>query len=54
LAEAAQAALGPDAVVSDAPGGGVIAHAGGRVLDLSLAGFADRAVDVLAVDLEES
>jgi hypothetical protein len=53
LVEAAQAALGADVVIRDAAGGGVIAQADGRVLDLSLVGFADRAVDVVAVDLEE-
>jgi hypothetical protein len=37
--------LGPRAAVRDAPGGGVVGEVPGRRLDLSLAAFADRAVD---------
>jgi vacuolar-type H+-ATPase subunit E/Vma4 len=54
LVEAAQAALGPGVAIHDAAGGGITAQAGGQVLDLSLTGFADRAVDALAVELEDS
>ncbi|MEV0267865.1 hypothetical protein AB0H43_03745 [Hamadaea sp. NPDC050747] len=48
LAEAARQVLGPDAVVVDADTGGVTSSADGRRLDLSLAQFADRAVDEVA------
>jgi hypothetical protein len=47
------AALGPAAEITDAPGGGVVGRSGRRRIDLSAAGFADRAVEVVAADREE-
>jgi hypothetical protein len=48
----ARAVLGPEAVVSNADDGGVVASTPGRRMDLSLATLADRAVDsVLATRL---
>jgi vacuolar-type H+-ATPase subunit E/Vma4 len=44
LADTARRVLGPGAVVRDAPEGGVIGEVAGRRLDLSLLGFADRAL----------
>jgi hypothetical protein len=52
LVDAARARLGPEASLEDAPGGGVTATLGARRLDLSLAGFADRAVDAVTDRLE--
>lgn len=51
-ARAAQAA-GPDAQVADHPEGGVIARAGGVVVDCSLPRLADRAVEALAAQIAE-
>lgn len=51
LADRARELLGPDAVITDAPGGGIVARTAGRRLDYSLAGFADRAVDRLGADI---
>jgi len=48
LAQVAWHVLGGDAVVADADLGGVTGSADGRRLDLSLAQFADRAVDEVA------
>lgn len=48
LAQAVWRMLGGDAVVADADTGGVTGSADGRRLDLSLAQFADRAVDEIA------
>ncbi|HET8680717.1 MAG TPA: hypothetical protein VFM54_02405 [Micromonosporaceae bacterium] len=48
LAAAARAALGPDAGVREAAGGGVVAEAGARRVDLSLSGFAERAAAQVA------
>lgn len=45
LVAAVRATLGPEARIVDAPGGGVIGVAAGRRLDLSLTGFADRALE---------
>jgi vacuolar-type H+-ATPase subunit E/Vma4 len=53
LAAAARTAAGPESRVREADGGGVVAEAPGRRVDYSLAGFADRAVDTLAAELEE-
>ncbi len=50
LATVARAALGPEADVRDADGGGVIGTVPGRRVDLSLARFADRAVDAVAAE----
>lgn len=51
LAGRARELLGPDAVVTEAPGGGIVAHGPGRRLDYSLAGFAARAVERLGADV---
>jgi hypothetical protein len=48
LAGAARRLLGPHTRVEEAGGGGVVASSGGRRLDLSLTGFADRAVGGIA------
>lgn len=45
--------LGPEATMRDGAGGGVVAELPGRRLDYSLAGFADRAVDVVVGRQEE-
>ncbi|MEU4421541.1 hypothetical protein AB0F81_13015 [Actinoplanes sp. NPDC024001] len=45
LEQMARAELGPSLEIRDAPDGGIIARAGGRRLDLSLAGFAERAAE---------
>ncbi|MFY1670255.1 hypothetical protein ACN27G_09880 [Plantactinospora sp. WMMB334] len=47
LVLAVRAALGPDARIVDTPDGGVRGVTGDRRLDLSLTGFADRAVDAV-------
>jgi hypothetical protein len=52
LIAVARARLGAGATIEDLPDGGVVATDGARRLDLSLAGFADRAVDHIAVRLE--
>jgi len=51
LVTAAHRVLGPDAIITEAPGGGIIAQSGNRRLDLSLAEFAERAADRIAVGL---
>jgi len=53
LRVAARRALGRGVRLHDAPDGGVIGERTGRRIDLSLTGFADRAVDVCAADLEQ-
>jgi vacuolar-type H+-ATPase subunit H len=53
LAEAVRTLLGPDALLRDASGGGVIGQADGRRVDFSLARFADRAVDQVVAELGE-
>ena len=47
LARAARQAAGPRAEVSEHPAGGVIARAGGVVVDCSLPRMADRAIEAL-------
>ncbi len=47
LASAARQAVGPRAEVSEHPAGGVVARAGGMVVDCSLPRLADRAVAAL-------
>jgi hypothetical protein len=47
LAEYARALLGPEAVIVDADGGGVVGSVHGRRVDLSLATFAQRAVEAV-------
>lgn len=44
--------LGPHAVVTDAAGGGIVAEAGGRRVDLTLDALTARAVDRLGADLD--
>jgi vacuolar-type H+-ATPase subunit E/Vma4 len=51
LVTAAHRLLGPEAVITEAPGGGIFAESGNRRLDLSLAAFAERAADRIAVRL---
>ncbi|HVV20474.1 MAG TPA: hypothetical protein VHF06_13635, partial [Pseudonocardiaceae bacterium] len=51
LAARARAALGADAVVSDARDGGVVATVAGRRLDLSARTIAVTAVDALGADV---
>jgi hypothetical protein len=54
MVAAIHTALGSNARIVDAPGGGVLGVDGGRRLDLSLSGFADRAVPtVLAGEAEQ-
>jgi hypothetical protein len=53
LEDVARHALGRSARISDADGGGVVGRRAGRRVDLSLTGFADRAVDACAARLEE-
>jgi vacuolar-type H+-ATPase subunit E/Vma4 len=53
MADAARRLLGPEAQLTEATDGGVIGRAAGRRLDLSLAGFADRAVDAVVADVDQ-
>lgn len=53
LAALARAAAGPGAVVRDHPGGGVIAHAPGVLVDCSLPRLAERLIDALAPQITE-
>ena len=52
LREEARAVLGPDAVVSDHPEGGVLGEAAGRRVAYTLVVLAERALDVLGADVE--
>jgi vacuolar-type H+-ATPase subunit E/Vma4 len=52
LADHARRVLGSDAVVSEAPGGGVLAEANGRRAAFTLAGLADRVLDDMGADIE--
>ncbi|WP_350275738.1 V-type ATP synthase subunit E family protein [Kribbella sp. HUAS MG21] len=45
LVDMAREQLGPEAVIEDSPGGGVVASAGSRRMDLSLPALADRALE---------
>ncbi|MFI7546839.1 hypothetical protein [Actinoplanes sp. NPDC049599] len=45
--------LGPDAEIVEADGGGVVGRAGARSVDLSLAAFAERAVDTVAAGMDQ-
>jgi hypothetical protein len=51
LAALARAAAGPGAVVSDHPGGGVIARAPGVLVDCSLPRLAERVITVLGPEI---
>ena len=53
LRAAAQATLGADAQLSEHPTGGVVAEAGQRSIDLSLAGIAARVLDDTTAQLDE-
>ncbi|MGW2516386.1 hypothetical protein ACWC09_05015 [Streptomyces sp. NPDC001617] len=46
-------ALGPDARITEAPGGGMVGEAAGRRLDCSLAAFARRALERTGTEAEE-
>lgn len=50
--EDVRALLGPDAVVSEHPEGGVLGEVAGRRIACTLAGLADRALDALGSDVE--
>ena len=52
LRENARAALGPAAVVTEHPGGGVLAEAPGRRVAYTLVGLIEQAVEALGPDLE--
>lgn len=53
LVEAARRLLGPDAVLEEATGGGIVGYAAGRRVDYSLARFADRVVSAVAARADE-
>jgi hypothetical protein len=53
LIEVAGRAAGADAVITEDPGGGIIATAPGIVVDCSLGRLADRAVEALGVKIAE-
>lgn len=53
LEQRAREQLGPDAVVTELPDGGIVATAGGRRLDLSLDALADDVVEGLGADPAE-
>ncbi|HUH71627.1 MAG TPA: hypothetical protein VLZ05_23750, partial [Mycobacterium sp.] len=53
LRAAARATLGADAQVSEHPTGGVVAEAGQRRIDLSLAGIAARVLDGTTAEADE-
>ncbi|MEU9760336.1 hypothetical protein AB0D98_11325 [Streptomyces sp. NPDC047987] len=52
LERRARQLLGPDATVTEQPGGGVAAHAAGRRADFTLDALAGRALDRLGADTE--
>ncbi len=52
LAEHARTVLGADAVVSEAPEGGVLGEANGRRVLYTLVGLADRAIHTMGADVE--
>ncbi|WP_405682215.1 hypothetical protein [Streptomyces sp. NBC_00057] len=52
LERRARQLLGPDATVTEQPGGGVVAHAAGRRADFTLDALAARALDRLGADTE--
>jgi hypothetical protein len=54
LGAAVRAALGDGAQIVEVDSGGVVGEAGGRRLDCSLTGFADRAVTELFDELEDA
>jgi hypothetical protein len=53
LAALARAAAGPDALVTEHPGGGVIAHAPCVLVDCSLPRLAERVIDALGPQIRE-
>jgi vacuolar-type H+-ATPase subunit E/Vma4 len=52
LSRLATTLLGPDATLVEDPDGGIVATAGGRRLDLTLAAIADRALEAVAPDMD--
>lgn len=52
LTEQARRMLGPEAVVSEAPEGGVLAEANGRRVVYTLVGLADRVIEEMGADVE--
>jgi vacuolar-type H+-ATPase subunit E/Vma4 len=54
MANAIRQVLGPDAEVRESQDGGMVGEAHGRRLDYSLSGFADRAMQAMAHELEAS
>ncbi|BCB75082.1 hypothetical protein GCM10022251_35530 [Phytohabitans flavus] len=48
MVAAVRATLGADAQITDTPDGGIAGAAAGRRIDMSLTGFADRAVEAVA------
>lgn len=52
LTEQARHLLGPEAVVSEAPEGGVLAEANGRRVAYTLAGLADQVIEEMGADIE--
>ncbi len=52
LAERARAVLGADALVREAPDGGVIAETNGRRGEYTLVGLADQVMDAMGTDIE--
>ncbi|MDN3027950.1 V-type ATP synthase subunit E family protein [Streptomyces sp. S.PB5] len=53
LAARVRQLLGPDALVTEAPGGGIVGEAPGRRLDLSLATLAERALERTGAEVEQ-
>ncbi len=52
LAEHARTVLGSDAVVSEAPEGGVLGEANGRRASYTLVGLADQVIDTMGAEVE--
>lgn len=52
LTEQARRVLGPEAVVSEAPEGGVLAEANGRRVVYTLVGLADRVIEEMGAEVE--
>lgn len=52
LRESVRAVLGPDAVVTEHPDGGVLGEVAGRRAAFTLVGLADQAIDALGPDVE--
>jgi len=52
MAEHARTVLGSDAVVSEAPEGGVLAETNGRRASFTLVGLADQVIDTMGAEVE--